>query len=348
MIGMAGVVVGYPLDTIKVHLQTQDYKNPKYRGTWNCFTTILKQESFYGLYKGMTSPMAGVAVVNAIAFGVYGNVQRLISNDKESFTSVTIAGASAGFCQALVSSPMELAKTRMQLKQDCVKPVNFHHVVHQRGNQSLNLTGSRAMTVDALSYSSSVSMKPYKSPMDCLVRIHRQEGLRGVYKGCLITVIRDVPSFGIYFGTYEYFYQSLSRSSSSQALSIILAGGLSGTASWVLTYPIDVVKTRIQNDGHDGTPKNYKGIMHCFMKSYKSEGIKVFTRGLNSTIIRAFPTNAATFFVADMTFKAFGPSMGLSKDLAKDNNSHDSEQGCGIFVQDERQYLPSCAEASLW
>lgn len=43
--GCAGVVVGYPLDTIKVHIQTQDFRNPKYTGTWHCFRTILARDS---------------------------------------------------------------------------------------------------------------------------------------------------------------------------------------------------------------------------------------------------------------------------------------------------------------
>ena len=43
--GCAGIVVGYPFDTVKVHIQTQDYRNPKYRGTWHCFRTLLAQES---------------------------------------------------------------------------------------------------------------------------------------------------------------------------------------------------------------------------------------------------------------------------------------------------------------
>jgi len=43
--GCAGIMVGYPLDTVKVHMQTQDYCNPKYRGTWDCLRTILAKES---------------------------------------------------------------------------------------------------------------------------------------------------------------------------------------------------------------------------------------------------------------------------------------------------------------
>jgi len=40
-------MVGYPLDTVKVHMQTQDCRNPKYRGTWDCLRTILAKESVF-------------------------------------------------------------------------------------------------------------------------------------------------------------------------------------------------------------------------------------------------------------------------------------------------------------
>ncbi len=51
-----------------------------------------------GLYRGMSSPLAGVAAINAITFGVYGNVLRRME-DPSSVTSVTMAGAAAGLVQ---------------------------------------------------------------------------------------------------------------------------------------------------------------------------------------------------------------------------------------------------------
>ena len=51
-----------------------------------------------------------------------------------------------------------------------------------------------------------------------------------------------------------------------------------------------------QSDGAFG-PARYSGIFDCLRTSVKEEGYGVLTRGLNSTIIRAFPTNAACFYV---------------------------------------------------
>ena len=39
-----GILVGYPLDTVKVRIQTQDPTNLKYRGTFQCLSSIIKDE----------------------------------------------------------------------------------------------------------------------------------------------------------------------------------------------------------------------------------------------------------------------------------------------------------------
>ena len=48
----------------------------------------------------MSSPLAGVAAINAITFGVYGNALRCME-DQESVKSVTMAGMTAGIVQVL-------------------------------------------------------------------------------------------------------------------------------------------------------------------------------------------------------------------------------------------------------
>ncbi|XP_039302538.1 mitochondrial basic amino acids transporter isoform X2 [Solenopsis invicta] len=260
--GCAGIMVGYPLDTVKVHMQTQDCRNPKYRGTWDCLRTIFAKESVSGLYKGMTSPIAGVAVVNAIVFGVYGYTQRNLS-DPDRMSSYFLAGASAGIAQTPVSSPIELAKTRLQLQST------------GQGN--------------------------VQGPMQCLRNVYRQEGYRGVFKGLGITFLREGPSYGVYFVTYEM----LTKTSSKQPIStlhMLLAGGFAGTASWVISYPIDVIKSRIQAESSN----RYSGALDCLRKSVRAEGYSCLYRGLNSTILRAFPTNAATFAVVTWTIRLLG------------------------------------------
>lgn len=215
-----------------------------------------------GLYRGMTSPIAGVALVNSIVFGVYGYTQRHLS-EPDQLSSCFLAGASAGLAQTPVSSPIELVKTRLQL---------------QSSGQSSS-----------------------QSPMQCLRKIYRREGLRGIFKGLNITLLREGPGYGVYFVTYEV----LTKSPSKQPIStfhILVAGGLAGSASWVISYPMDVIKSRIQAESGN----RYSGAWDCLRKSVRAEGYTCLFRGLNSTILRAFPTNAATFAVVTWTLRLLG------------------------------------------
>ena len=45
IIGAAGIAVGFPLDTVKVRIQTQDIsKGVKYKSTFGCLATIIREE----------------------------------------------------------------------------------------------------------------------------------------------------------------------------------------------------------------------------------------------------------------------------------------------------------------
>jgi len=259
--GCAGVVVGHPLDTVKVRLQMQCSKNPAYRGTYHCIQTIVKQESVRGLFKGMASPMASVAVINAMIFGVYGNVQRRMDNPN-SFQSHAIAGSVAGAVQSIACSPMELVKTRIQIQEQMCP------------------SGTQL----------------YKGPVDCVRQIWRAEGLRGIFRGLGITAARDVPAFFFYFATYEALTQQEDPSVPIGTGHMMTAGGLAGMSSWLFTYPIDFLKSRLQVDGLAGRTM-YLGVSDCIRQTYNSGGIGAFFPGLSTTLIRTFPVNAITFSV---------------------------------------------------
>ena len=90
----------------------------------------------------------------------------------------------------------------------------------------------------------------YSGPVDCLKKIYKREGLPGLSRGLGLTVLRESPSFGVYFMSYECISGYLKSKSDSTVSTgvLLLSGGLAGQCSWLSTYPVDVIKTRIQND----------------------------------------------------------------------------------------------------
>lgn len=277
--GCVGVLVGHPFDTVKVRLQTQDAKKPVYRGTYHCLSLIVKKESAIGLFRGMSSPMAGLGFINAIVFGVYGTIQRHLS-EPNSIRGHFLSGCTAGLVQSLVTSPMEMTKIRIQLQ-----------------GQLDSAAMSKSIPKGAL----------YKNPFDCLAKVHRADGIRGLYKGFSVTVLRDAPGFGVYFACNEFFTRKIFADEEGNLSTpcLMVAGGMAGVTSWMACYPTDVIKSRLQADGASGT-KAYASIWDCVVKSYRAEGPKVFFRGFNTTIIRAFPVNATTFSVVAWVIKTFG------------------------------------------
>lgn len=124
-----------------------------------------------------------------------------------------------------------------------------------------------------------------------------------------------MPGFGVYFGTYELFTHWLCKMMpQSSVLVPLIAGGLSGVVSWASTFPLDVIKSRVQADGNLGSYK-YSGFLDCAVKSFRSEGLVVFTRGLLPTILRAFPTNAAIFYVHGFVLKVMHKKDETPSDL---------------------------------
>lgn len=206
--------------------------------------------------------MMGLTFINAIVFGVQGNTMRLLGRD--SVTNQFLAGAAAGSIQCIICCPMELAKTRMQMQG----------------------TGEKKKS----------ARKLYKNSLDCLVRIYKREGVRGVNRGMVTTLIRETPGFGVYFLAYDVLTRSLGCEPDDRYMipKLLFAGGMAGIASWLSTYPVDVIKSRLQADGVGGVNK-YSSIADCVRQSVRREGYMVFTRGLTSTLLRAFPVNATTF-----------------------------------------------------
>ncbi|CAI2377458.1 unnamed protein product [Moneuplotes crassus] len=132
-------------------------------------------------------------------------------------------------------------------------------------------------------------------------KIIRAEGFNGLFSAFVPILWRDVPTYGIYFFTYNYLAKKLcekqnpDRKSIKNTVGKMVAGGLSGLVIWTISFPFDAIKSYIQyHPGHRGTFRTARYI-------YRKYGAGKFYRGLAPCLIRAFPVNAIVFITYEET-----------------------------------------------
>lgn len=120
------------------------------------------------------------------------------------------------------------------------------------------------------------------TPLD-YYKIKRQQQLPTnflhCYKNFSIVLLRGIPSNLFYFSTYDILRK--------KDISTEIAGGCAGVSSWLFTYPIDTLKTRMQTDVHLSLYNAYKmsGLFH----------------GITYCLVRAFFVNSIGFVVYEST-----------------------------------------------
>ncbi|XP_035264247.1 solute carrier family 25 member 48 isoform X1 [Anguilla anguilla] len=287
----SSVVVGHPLDTVKTRLQA----GKGYRNTFHCVLTIYQKESVSGFFKGLSFPLASIALYNSVVFGFFSNTQRVISKFRygdghhpSSILDLTLASMMTGFVSVGMGAPVDLVKIRLQMQSHPVLAENLNLA----GNVPLRSVGIRSQTV-------------YRGPIHCIGSILQSEGVQGLYRGAGAMLLRDIPGYALYFIPYTLLcdWFKPDQNASPHPCYIWLAGGLAGSISWVTATPVDVVKSRLQADAFHY--RKYRGITHCIISSYKTEGLHVFFRGVTVNAIRGFPMSATMFLGYELSLDFF-------------------------------------------
>jgi len=260
--GGAGIVVGQPLDVLKVRLQ----HTHKGIGIIELLVRTVKNEGVLALFKGMLPPLGGQVAFTSLSFAGYnkslawlGGLYR--DDDKKTINNgnVFLAGCVGGALSTIATTPCELLKVNLQTDTGKGGAGSMRRLIRQR---------------------------------------LAAKGLRGLYSGWGVTLLRDCPATGLYFLVYYATKNKfLEHSYGNRTMAELFAGGLAGVVSWGSIVPLDVVKTRLQTDACLPVGlREYSGIGDCFQKTFQEEGIRGLTRGTFPLLLRAFPVNAVTFF----------------------------------------------------
>lgn len=338
--GIAGVWVGSPLDVMKTRIQAVSgegifhHHSPKNnssiittRSLWIVRTLqhTLANEGIRALFKGSLIASLGQGPNNFIVFGTYGatldlllayrtttntdskrrNTDSTFSSSSSSsssslptvptYTELYLAGLTAGLLQSFALTPFEYVKVQQQL------------YFHRPGDSPSSHSSF---------HSSSSSSKTSLSMKECIREIINIKGPLGLFRGLAATLLRDAPTYGIYFASFEgtkrFFTPTpptdTDRSSSLNATPlsspwiILLGGAVAGISSWTLATPVDVLKSNIQAQAITAPSLSMRQAAQIIYTSY---GVRGFFRGLGPIVIRSIPTNAVTFLVYEYSLSHF-------------------------------------------
>lgn len=197
------------------------------------------------------------------------------------------AAACAGFVTGTATNPIWLVKTRLQLDKET--------------------SGAAGKS------------RQYKNSFDCIRQVVGEEGIRGLYRGLSASYL-GVAESTLQWVLYERMKTHLAAR--KQAIlddgkeltswdNFVDTGGKLGAAGAAklfaacLTYPHEVVRTRMRQRPMNNGRLKYRGLIHCFKTVWKEEGIVSMYGGLSPHLVshptiprREVFTNINTSFVS--------------------------------------------------
>jgi len=286
---------GYPLDSLKSRLQTT--KTPGRISLRGLAVTIYREEGMVGFYRGLWIPLVTISFVRATSFTIYTSTKEYFHKkswlEREKLLDVSviggISGAMSGALISVGSTPFELVKVRRQLE---------YIIANSKG----------------------IHLEKAPGTLEAVREIFRENGLGGLYTGFRLHLTRDTTATMLYFLEYDGLRYLLGRKRSGEqgdtpswlpihpSLIPFVCGSCAGVTSWALIYPLDVVKTKVQQRALAG--EKYRGpfeTLHRLIRGPDPNNPKPFLagvgrlyRGLGVSAVRSITTHGLLWTVFDI------------------------------------------------
>ncbi|KAI3947631.1 hypothetical protein MKX01_034296 [Papaver californicum] len=146
----------------------------------------------------------------------------------------------------------------------------------------------------------------YKSVVDAITQMTKQEGITSLWRGSSLTVNRAMIVTASQLASYDQFKELiLEKGIMKDGLGThITASFSSGFVAAAASNPIDVIKTRVMNMRVEpGVTPPYRGALDCAVKTIKAEGPMALYKGFIPTISRQSPFTVVLFVTLEQVRK---------------------------------------------
>ncbi|XP_029029427.1 dicarboxylate carrier SLC25A8-like [Betta splendens] len=260
-------LITFPLDTAKVRLQIQGeslevrgHDMAKYRGVFGTINTMVRTEGPRSLYNGLVAGLHRQMSFASVRIGLYDSMKQFYAPGTESAGIVArlMAGCTTGAMAVAFAQPTDVVKVRFQA-------------------QVRLADGERR----------------YNSTLGAYKTIARDEGVRGLWKGCMPNITRNAIVNCAELVTYDIVKDLILKydlMTDNMPCHFTAAFG-AGFCTTVVASPVDVVKTRFMNSAAG----QYHSAVSCAVTMLRNEGPTAFYKGFMPSFLRLGSWNIVMF-----------------------------------------------------
>ncbi|KAG8458336.1 hypothetical protein KFE25_005183 [Diacronema lutheri] len=220
---------------------------------------LLADEGWRALLKGTRAAMAKSVPEYALRFGAFDALRDGLATNPAAPTlsERLFAGGCAGAVAQLAVQPLDVVKTRITLA-----PVGT-----------------------------------YAGVVDCAARVLRREGASALFRGLAPSLVGVFPFAALEQGLSSFLKDALRASARARAraepsiVELLTCGAIASSVATAATYPLHLVRTRVQASGVAGLPE-YANAWQCARRTFTAEGPAGFYRGLHATLLKGAPSAA--------------------------------------------------------
>ncbi|GAB6029990.1 hypothetical protein CHUAL_005682 [Chamberlinius hualienensis] len=253
-----------PIERVKLLLQVQHASKQiaaeaQYKGMIDCFVRIPREQGFSSFWRGNLANVIRYFPTQALNFAFKDKYKQIFLGgvDKKTqfwryFVGNLASGGAAGATSLCFVYPLDFARTRLAAD------------VGKNANQ-----------------------REFKGLGDCLVKIYKSDGFRGLYRGFNVSVQGIIIYRAAYFGCFDTAKGMLPDPKKTPIVISWLIAQTVTTFAGILSYPFDTVRRRMMmQSGRAKSDILYKNTLHCWSKIYQAEGGRAFFKGAFSNILR--------------------------------------------------------------
>ena len=155
------------------------YQRRGYSNAFNGIKKIIQHEKIKSLWIGCTPNILRATLITSTQIPSYyfakQSFSKLLNLKQNDFSLHFISSLFSATAASLVTAPVDVVKTRL---------------VNMKKQQQHNVKNISSTTSSAVMNNKNIV---YNGPIDCIVKILKIEGIRGLYKGLVPTLVRLTP-----------------------------------------------------------------------------------------------------------------------------------------------------------